>query len=151
MYQRIRTALTTEGSRVNSASIFLGSAAECYYCPSCHNPLQLQHTHVAGRLFIHDQEHPDFNPDINCKYRAKMASTSSQTTDTLSTLRRTIMAQHVPLSSLPHRAYFCVLCQHNYTGTKTCPQCQQLLYTTESSLSDDHQVALSVKPDVILR
>ncbi|CNK94405.1 Uncharacterised protein [Yersinia frederiksenii] len=86
MYQRIRTALTTEGSRVNSASIFLGSAAECYYCPSCHNPLQLQHTHVAGRLFIHDQEHPDFNPDINCKYRAKMASTSSQTTDTLSNL-----------------------------------------------------------------
>ena len=131
MYQRIRTALTTEGSRVNSASIFLGSAAECYYCPSCHNPLQLQHTHVAGRLFIHDQEHPDFNPDINCKYRAKMA-------------------QHVPLSSLPHRAYFCVLCQHKYTGTKTCPQCQQLLYTTESSLSDDHQSA-SVKPDVILR
>ncbi|WP_144417078.1 putative zinc ribbon protein [Yersinia intermedia] len=108
-------------------------------------------TRERKRLFIHDQEHPDFNPDINCKYRAKMASTSSQTTDTLSTLRRTIMAQHVPLNSLPHRAYFCVLCQHKYTGTKTCPQCQQLLYTTESSLSDDHQVALSVKPDVILR
>lgn len=151
MYQRIRTALTTEGSRVNSANIFLGSAVECYYCPSCHNPLQLQHTHVAGRLFIHNQEDPDFNPDINCKYRAKMASTSSQTTDTLNTLRGTIMTQHAPLSSLPHRAYFCVLCQHKYTGPKTCPQCQQLLYTTESSLSDDHQVDLSVKPDVILR
>lgn len=58
------------------------------------------------------------------------------------------MAQHAPLSYLPHRAYFCVLCQHKYTGPKTCPQCQQLLYTTESSLSDDHQAALSVKPDV---
>ncbi|QKJ07006.1 putative zinc ribbon protein [Yersinia bercovieri] len=151
MYQHIRAALTKQGHQVNSTHLSPGSITEHYYCPSCHNPLQLRHSHFAGRLFIHDQEHPDFNPDINCKYRAKMASTSSQTTDTLSTLRRTIMAQHVPLSSLPHRAYFCVLCQHNYSGTKTCPQCQQLLYTTESSLSDDHQVALSVKPEVTLR
>ncbi|MCB5321720.1 zinc-ribbon domain-containing protein [Yersinia intermedia] len=127
MYQHIRTALTAQGQQVNSTHLSSGS------CPSCHNPLELLHTYFTGRLFIHDQEHPDFNPDINCKYRAKMASTSSQTTDTLSTLRRTIMAQHVPLSSLPHRAYFCVLCQHKYTGPKTCPQCQQLLYTTESA------------------
>ncbi|MCW8114299.1 hypothetical protein OQA87_22500, partial [Yersinia intermedia] len=58
MYQRIRTALTKQGHQVNSTHLSPGSITEHYYCPSCHNPLQLRHSHFAGRLFIHDQEHP---------------------------------------------------------------------------------------------
>lgn len=48
MYQRIRTALTTEGLRVNSANIFLGSAVECYYCPSFYNPQQKTRSKIEG-------------------------------------------------------------------------------------------------------
>ncbi|MFV8801855.1 MULTISPECIES: putative zinc ribbon protein [Yersinia] len=135
MYQHIRTALTAQGHHVNSTHLFPDSITEHYYCPSCHNPLQLRHSHFAGRLFIHDQEHPDFQPERDCQYRypIRAASISSQATHTLNTQRNTIMTPPLPRTTLPHRTYFCVLCQYEYCGPKTCPQCQQHLYTTEAS------------------
>ncbi|MGE4969213.1 putative zinc ribbon protein [Yersinia enterocolitica] len=135
MYQRIRTALTAQGHQVNSTHLSPGSITEHYYCPSCHNPLQLRHSHFAGRLFIHNQEHPDFQPERDCQYRypIRTAPISSPTTHTLNTQRNTIMTPPLPRTTLPHRTYFCVLCQYEYRGPKTCPQCQQHLYTTEAS------------------
>jgi hypothetical protein len=89
MYQRIRTALTKQGHQVNSTHLYPGSITEHYYRPSCHNPLQLLHSHFAERLFIHDQEHPDFQPERDCQYRYQIRATamSSQTARTLNIWR----------------------------------------------------------------
>ncbi|WP_409350090.1 putative zinc ribbon protein [Yersinia intermedia] len=45
------------------------------------------------------------------------------------------MTPLLPRASLLHRTYFCVLCKYEYCGPKTCPQCQQHLYTTEARLT----------------
>ncbi|HHH1912276.1 TPA: putative zinc ribbon protein [Yersinia enterocolitica] len=138
MYQHIRTALTAQGHHVNSTHLFPDSITEHYYCPSCHNPLQLRHSHFAGRLFIHHQEHPDFQPERDCQYRYQIraAPISSPTARTLNARRNTIMTPPLPRTTLPHRTYFCVLCQYEYCGPKTCPQCQQHLYTTEATFTN---------------
>ncbi|CNJ89720.1 hypothetical protein WKS02_000146 [Yersinia enterocolitica] len=138
MYQHIRTALTAQGYQVNSTHLSLGSITEHYYCPSCHNPLQLRHSHFAGRLFIHNQDHPDFQLERNCQYRysIRAAPILSPTTRPLNTQASTSMMPPQPRATLPHRTYFCVLCKYEYRGPKTCPQCQQHLYTTEATFTN---------------
>ncbi|WP_372568805.1 putative zinc ribbon protein [Yersinia sp. 2466 StPb PI] len=134
MYQHIRTALTAQGNQVNSTHLSPGPITEHYYCPSCHNQLQLLHSHFAERLFIHDQEHPDFQPerDCQCRYQIRATAMYSQTARTLNTWRSPIITPPRPRTTLPHRIYFCMLCQHEYRRRKTCPQCQQRLYRTEA-------------------
>ncbi|WP_105877051.1 MULTISPECIES: putative zinc ribbon protein [Yersinia] len=134
MYQHIRTALTVQGHQVNSTHLSPSSITEHYYCPSCYNPLQLRHSHFAGRLFIHDQEHPDFQLERDCQYRypIRTAPISSPTTRTLNIEGSTSMVVPRPRATLPQKTYFCVLCQHECRRPKTCPQCQQHLYTAET-------------------
>lgn len=139
MYQHIRTALTAQGYQVNSTHLSLGSITEHYYCPYCNNPLQLRHSHFAGRLFIHDQEHPDFQPERDCQYRYQIraASISSQTTHTLNTPRNTTITPPLPRATLPHRTYFCVLCQHE-SWAKNVPSMPTAPVHDGSQLSNDH-------------
>ncbi|MDQ9130475.1 putative zinc ribbon protein [Serratia fonticola] len=126
-FKKLREACTLHGERVRADTLLPGNT-DHYYCGDCHNRLVLRVTHTEGRYFEHDLEQVNIETAQDCCHRL---------TEREPHTFPNIEWQFVPALGYPaSQPYFCVLCDKEYEGLKTCPDCKSYIYTTEVSLRD---------------
>ncbi|WON77398.1 putative zinc ribbon protein [Serratia sp. UGAL515B_01] len=126
-FKKLREACTLSGERVHVDTLLPDHTVD-YYCGDCHNRLTLHVTHTKGRYFEHDLEQVDIKTAQDCCYR--LTQREPHTSPNIEW--QFVLALGYPAS----QPYFCALCDKEYEGLKTCPDCKSHIYTTEVSLRD---------------
>lgn len=126
-FKKLREGCNIHGELIRADTLPPGNTAH-YYCSDCHNRLVLRVTHTEGRYFEHDLEQVDIETAQGCSYRL----TQREPHASPNVVRALVPTLGRPTSQL----YFCVLCDKEYEGLKTCPDCKGYIYTTEVSLRD---------------
>ncbi|WP_447874546.1 putative zinc ribbon protein [Serratia fonticola] len=146
-FKKITTGSTGDGSTVSADDLSLNPQTP-YHCISCGNPLRLHLTHTAGRYFEHDLEHCSFHTLDTCTYL--LPSSHFQSTKPPTPFAQAVQENRqrdddtLGFPGLQH--YFCVMCDRDYYGKKSCLYCDDTHYTTEISNRDAEMVTIDTAP-----
>lgn len=127
-FRKIRSACLADGYLVRAQDLTLRSRGP-WYCKSCGNPLRLYWTHTEGSYFEHDLELAEDARLSPCEYL--QASSPKSPSPSAQAVHDILQRDNTMLGRPTDQYYWCVHCEYEYYGPKTCPNCEEWLFTTE--------------------